>query len=128
MARKDLWYGVLEAGDKTSPVVRDLTLEASGPSKVWLYNHSRKTFLEYSLPIVEPKLRALAADDVPRDELDQAFRTALKTFAAARNVARWEGKASSAKSVNKKDDEFDTNMEEDDSDSDEFIDDIDDED
>ncbi|MGB5397156.1 MAG: hypothetical protein WBN96_08410, partial [Gammaproteobacteria bacterium] len=127
MARKDLWYGVLEAGDKTSPVVRDLTLQA-GNNHIWLYNHARNTFVEYAQAIVEPKLRELAAGDVSRDELDRAFKTALKNFAPARHVARWESKAASAKPVKKTDDEFDTDMGDDDSDGDEFIDDIDDDD
>ena len=85
MSSKDIWYGVLVAGEKTSPVVRDTTLDAS-EGKVWLYNHLRNQFIEYSKAIVEPKLRALTTGDVPQKKLDEAFKAALKAFSSSHKI------------------------------------------
>ncbi len=124
MSTNDIWYGVLEAGSKTSPVVRDLSLQASNNS-IWLYNHARKTFVQYTLAIVEPKLRELKAGDINRDELDQAFRAARKDFAAARKIRQWEDKAPAPSPARKKDEaEFEIT----DDDTEEFIDDVEDDD
>ena len=73
MNAKDIWYGVLDAGGKTSPVVRYATLDAS-EGKIWLYNHHRNQFIEYAKAIVEPKLRELTAGDIPQKELNKAFK------------------------------------------------------
>jgi hypothetical protein len=126
MSKNDIWYGILDAGEKTSPVVRDLTIQASNPNNVWLFNHSRNAFVEYSLAIVEPKLRELGKGDLSKDDLDKAFKAARKTFATARKLVKQEGKAPSAKPGRKKDAELDDDsIEDDDNDADEFIDDVD---
>ena len=62
MSKNEVWYGYLEAGNKSSPVVRDLSLETKSRKTVYLYNHARGCFLEYALEVVEPKLRELTAD------------------------------------------------------------------
>lgn len=128
MSSNDLWYGVLDAGDKSSPVIRDLSMQTSNANNVWLYNHLRNAFVEYSLVIVEPKLRELTANDIPQKELDRAFRKARKTFDLARKVNKWESKASSARPARKKDAEVVMETEDEDIDTDEFIDDTRDED
>ena len=122
MSEKDIWYGVLEAGEKSSPVVRDNTLDAS-EGKVYLYNHSRNQFIEYAKAIVEPKLRELAAGDISRNDLDKAFRAALQDFNSSRKGRSWSDSKPVARAVkNVQDDDIDIDMSDDDFEE-EFIDD-----
>jgi hypothetical protein len=123
MSTNDIWYGVLEAGDRSSPVVRDQSIQVNS-NKIWLYHHARNTFVEYSQAIVEPKLRELATGDIARDELDRAFRAARKAFAPARKIQKWDDRAPAARPAGKKDDS-DIEMA-DDEDAAEFIDDVED--
>jgi hypothetical protein len=95
MSSKDIWYGVLDAGEKTSPVVRDDTLDAS-QGKVWLYNHLRNQFIEYAAAIVEPKLRELTTGDISQKELDEAFKTARQAFSSSRKSSTWSDTKSEA--------------------------------
>lgn len=123
MSAKDIWYGVLEAGEKTSPVVRDTSLEA-GQNKIYLYNHVRNEFVEYSQAIVEPKLRKLAAGDISSKELEKAFKAARQAFLSEHKARTISDNKSTAPPVKKNNDEdeseFDTA---DDDDIEEFIDD-----
>jgi hypothetical protein len=57
--RKKLWYGYLEAGTSSSPVIHDDRLDTGNPKTVYLFNLARGRILEYSREIVEPKLREL---------------------------------------------------------------------
>lgn len=90
MSKNDVWYGYLTAGDKSSPVVRDMSLETKGQKTIYLYNHKRAGFLEYSREIVEPKLRELTSEDIPLRELESAFRAARKAFLAGKTINKWE--------------------------------------
>jgi hypothetical protein len=90
MSKSDIWYGFLQAGENSSPVVRDATLETKSPKTVFLYNYVRGKILEYSREIVEPKLRELAPGDVPLKELQSAFKAARKTFASSNAAKKWE--------------------------------------
>lgn len=121
MSDKDIWYGMLEAGEKSSPVVRDNTLDAS-EGKVYLYNYSRNQFIEYAKAIVEPKLRDLATDDISQNDLDKAFKSARQEFTSSRKSRSWsdDRPASSTKAV--EDDSMDIDMSDDDFEE-EFIDD-----
>jgi hypothetical protein len=123
MSTKNIWYGVLEAGEKTSPVVRDATLDAS-EGKVWLYNHVRDQFVEYAKSIAEPKLRDLTDSDIPQDELEKAFKAARKVFSSTHKVRSWAETKPAAKATSDEDDtdDFDLN---DDDDMEDFIDDDD---
>ncbi|MCG6936850.1 MAG: hypothetical protein LJE83_01575 [Gammaproteobacteria bacterium] len=122
MSAKDIWYGVLEAGEKSSPVVRDATLDTS-EGKVYLYNYVRNQFIEYAKAIVEPKLRELEAGDITRDELDRAFNAASQAFTSSRKVrALTETKPATARIKDEADDTPDFDME-DEGDMEEFIDD-----
>jgi hypothetical protein len=123
MSAKDIWYGVLDAGEKTSPVVRDATLDAS-QGKVWLYNHLRNQFIEYAEAIVENKLRELTTGDIPQKELDEAFKAARQVFSSSRKISTWSDTKPAALRVKKEDkeDELDIDMPDDD-DMDDFIDD-----
>ena len=121
MGTKDIWYGVLEAGEKTSPVVRDASLEASDTKRIWLYNHVKNKFVEYSLEIVEPKLRNLGNGDISVDELDLAFKVARKKFGPVRKIHKWNGKATAAITAGNNEDESGIDLE--DGDIEDFIDD-----
>jgi hypothetical protein len=115
MNAKDTWYGVLDAGEKTSPVVLDATLDAS-QGKVWLYNHVRNQFIEYARAIVEPKLRELTTDDIPKKELDVAFKEARQAFLSSRNITTWSETKPVAPRVKNQDedDELDIDISDDD--------------
>jgi hypothetical protein len=115
MNAKDTWYGVLDAGEKTSPVVLDATLDAS-QGKVWLYNHVRNQFIEYARAIVEPKLRELTTDDIPKKELDVAFKEARRAFLSSRNITTWSETKPVAPRVKNQDedDELDIDISDDD--------------
>ena len=119
MITEDIWYGVLEAGEKTSPVVRDASLVAGDAKRAWLYNHVKNKFVEYSLEIVAPKLRDLADGDLSVDELDMAFKAAREEFGPARQIPKWDVKTSAVTIVNTSDDEAGSAME--DADIEEFI-------
>ena len=84
MGNGNIWYGFLQAGEKSSPVVRDPALETKSPKTVYLFNYMRGEFLEYSREIVEPKLRELNSDDVFVAELKRAFKAARKSFSPGR--------------------------------------------
>ena len=123
MSTKDIWYGVLEAGDKSSPVVRDASIDTS-QNKIFLYNHVRGEFVEYAQAIVEPKLRDLSAEDISQDELDKAFRTARKKFASSHKSSDLSDARSTAKpAASKANDDYD--IDEDGDDMEDFIDDDD---
>ena len=90
MSKRDTWYGFLNAGSKSSPVVRDTRLVTKNPRTIYLYNHVQGKFLEYSIEIVEPKLRALGPDDISLEELKSAFKAARKVFVSERGVHKRE--------------------------------------
>lgn len=56
---KHLWYGYLEAGNKSTAVLLDRSLNTGNPETLYLFNLARGEILEYSRKIVEPKLREL---------------------------------------------------------------------
>ena len=86
MSKNDVWYGYLIAGEKSSPVVRDMSLETKSQKTIYLYNHNRGVILEYSREIVEPKLRELTSVDIPLKELMVAFRAVRKAFLTGKKI------------------------------------------
>ncbi len=86
MSKKAVWYGILQAGKKTSPVVLDTRLKTKSPKTMYLYNHVQGKFLEYSREIVEPKLKELNPDDELLTELKNAYKAARKIFVADRSL------------------------------------------
>jgi hypothetical protein len=115
MSNNNIWYGFLEAGDKSSPVVRDLSLETENAKTVYLYNFARGIFLEYSLEIVEPKLRALKPGDISPEELENAFKAARKQFNPGKLVSKLKAVAPTAAAstveANDEDDDIELDME-----------------
>jgi len=89
MIKSDIWYGFLQAGAHSSPVVRDMTLETNNRKTLYLYNHARGRFLEYAREIVEAKLRELETGDIALKELDRAFKAARKSFSSGRTARKW---------------------------------------
>lgn len=63
MSGKHLWFGYMEAGEKSSPVVIDKRIDTGNSATVYVYNQQRHAILEYRRDIAEPKLRVLAADE-----------------------------------------------------------------
>jgi hypothetical protein len=96
MSKNDIWYGFLRAGEHSSPVVRDATLETKSQKTIYLYNHARGKFLEYAREVVEPKLRELKPKDVALKELDSAFKAARKNFVPGKVAKKWEAAAPAA--------------------------------
>lgn len=81
MAKTPLWCGYLEAGDRSSAVLRDERLETGNPKTLYLYNLSRDEILQYSRDLVEPKLRELRDGESDlAEELKNAYTKARRTF------------------------------------------------
>ena len=79
--KSSLWHGYLEAGNRSSPVIRDERLETGNPKTMFLFNLSRSEILEYSRDIVEPKLRELKSGETKTvRELDAAYTEARRNF------------------------------------------------
>ena len=79
--KKNLWYGYLEAGASSSPVVRDDGLNTGNPKTVYLFNLARGRILEYAREIVEPKLRELNGKEAKAiAKLDAGFAEARRDF------------------------------------------------
>ncbi len=86
-----VWYGFLQAGDRSSPVIRDDRLDTGNRKTMYLFNLNRNLILEYSREVVEPKLRDLKPDEsVTISELDAAYKKARRNFkdrgASIRNI------------------------------------------
>lgn len=79
--KNSLWYGYLEAGNRSSPVIRDERLDTGSVKTVFLFNLARREILEYSWEIVEPKLRELKSGEAKAiKELDAAYAEARRNF------------------------------------------------
>lgn len=81
MSDNTLWYGYLEAGERSSAVAIDNRLNTGDPTTVYVFNLQRGAILEYKRAIVEPKLRELkAAEKGLEAELKSAYRKARNGF------------------------------------------------
>ncbi len=78
MSENNFWYGYLDAGEKSSPVLMDQRLSTANPSTVYVFNLKRSEIIEYRRDIVESKLRDLG-------EQESAF---IKELKSAYNKAR----------------------------------------
>lgn len=75
------WYGFMDAGTKSSAIVRDERLSTGNPGTVYLFNLNRNEILEYKREIVEPKLRELNEKEKKLlDDLKSAYNKARKGF------------------------------------------------
>jgi len=81
MGKKNYWHGYLEAGKKSSPVLRDLNLETGSDDTIYLYSLNRDRILEYQISIVESKLRELREDENELvSALNKSYTKAKKDF------------------------------------------------
>lgn len=80
-SKNSVWHGFLEAGNRSSPVIRDDKLETGSTKTMFLFNLERREILEYSREIVEPKLRELKpAETKLIKALDAAYSEARRNF------------------------------------------------
>jgi hypothetical protein len=78
---KQLWYGFLEAGPKSTAVLIDANLSTGNPDTLYMFNLARDRILEYSRALVEPKLRELDEGDTSLiDQLEAGFAGARDAF------------------------------------------------
>lgn len=81
MSKHKFWFGFLEAGEKSTPVVIDHNLHTGENDKVFIYNHNKQEILKYVREIVNPKLRELTAQEKDQEaSLKKGFLAALKTI------------------------------------------------
>lgn len=81
MKNNTYWCGYLQAGDKSSLVVRDPELDTGNPATLYLFNFNRREILEYKREIVDPKLRELTpAETKQLKELERLFKEARVNF------------------------------------------------
>lgn len=84
-----IWYGYLEAGSKSSPVLMDPKLDTANTNTMYLYNLKRDQILEYQRKLIEPKLRELNGKEaVTVKELEKAFNKARKDFTPRRSSSK----------------------------------------
>jgi hypothetical protein len=77
----DIWYGYLEAGEKSSPVLIDSKLDTGNSKTFYMYNHNSQRIIEYKREIAEPKLRTLKEPEKTLlKELVEGYETARKEF------------------------------------------------
>ena len=81
MAKQKLWYGFLEAGNKSSPVIIDHAMDTGEKNTLFIYNHNKKEILKYVRDLVEPKLRELTDKEKKQEaSMKKGFTDSLKTI------------------------------------------------
>jgi hypothetical protein len=86
MKEKTLWYGYLDAGQKSTPIVIDHELHTGNKETIYLFNHVRGEILEYQRQIVEPKLRELSTEQATViKQLKAAYTKARRNFRSQGN-------------------------------------------
>jgi len=76
-----LWFGFLEAGERSSPVARDPSLDTGNPATTYIFNLMRGQILEYRKDIVELKLRELTTTEHSLvQQLQNAYQQAREGF------------------------------------------------
>lgn len=81
MSDNNLWYGYLDAGEKSSPILMDHHLSTANPHTVYVFNLKRSEIIEYRRDIVEAKLRDLGEEDNNViKELKSAYNKARSGF------------------------------------------------
>ncbi len=81
MSNDRFWFGFLEAGDKSSPVLCDDKIATNNPNTIYLYNLQRGAIIEYKRSLVEPKLRELKkGEQALTEELAAGYAVARSSF------------------------------------------------
>ena len=79
--KASFWYGYLNAGTRSSPVLRDARLDTGNTKTLYLFNLVRGEILEYVHEIVEKKLRELKpAESGFVADLDAGYKKARRNF------------------------------------------------
>lgn len=113
----DIWYGFLEAGEKSSPVLIDPNLDTGNSKTVYMYNLNSQRIIEYKREIAEPKLRTLSEQEAAvmkalkqgYDAIRMEFtpRNSVNVIAAAAASAAVSAKPKNSKNANVDDDTID---------------------
>lgn len=72
------WFGYLETPNGKTMVVRNILVDAENKKSIFLYNTQRDALVEYSREIIEPKLLAADEGEYDADELEKAYKRALR--------------------------------------------------
>ena len=101
-SKESVWYGYLKAGSRSSPVLRDESLDTRNPNSFYMFNLERGVILEYSREVVEKKLRELKPDESGFiKELDAGYKKARSKFKDRSATIRSVTKRGAAKSAEK---------------------------
>ena len=113
----DIWYGFLEAGEKSSPVLIDPKLDTGNSKTVYMYNLNSQRIIEYKREIAEPKLRTLSEQEAAvMNALKQGYdairmeftpRNSVNVIAAVAASAAVSAKPKNSKNANVDDDTID---------------------
>ncbi len=83
MREETVWYGYLEAGQKSTPIVLDRRLHTGHDETIYLFNFERGEILEYQRQIVEQKLQELNPEQaIILKQLKRAYVEARRRFRA----------------------------------------------
>ena len=90
MSKKSkIWYGYMEAGAKSSPVLMDPKLDTGDSKTLYIFNFSRNQIIEYQRSLIEPKLRELNGNESDMaEQLKKAFNKAVKDFTPRRSASK----------------------------------------
>lgn len=81
MSKTNYWHGYLEAGKKSTPVLRDPGMETGNGNTVYLYSLNRDKIIEFQAGIVEKKLRDLSKEEADLiSSLNAGYKKAKKDF------------------------------------------------
>lgn len=82
MKKETLWYGYLNAGQKSTPILLDHELPTNNGETVYLFNLMRGEILEYQRQVVEAKLQELNVDEQSEiiNQLKEAYTKARRNF------------------------------------------------
>ena len=79
--KSSFWYGYLMAGERSSPVLRDDSLETGSRKTVYMFNLKRGEIIEYAREIVASKLRELKSNESGWIKaLDSGYKKARRSF------------------------------------------------
>ena len=79
MNTEQFWFGYLDAGAKSSPVLRDNELKSSSPDNICLFNLQKNQIVEYKAEIVSQRLRALNDGDTIA-EMTSKYQLAKQSY------------------------------------------------
>ena len=90
MSKKSkIWYGYLDAGTKSTPVLLDPKLDTGDSKTFYLFNHKRNQILEYRRELIEPKLRELNGKEADLvDQLKKDYNKIKTNFTPRKAIGK----------------------------------------